>query len=192
MSKAMTTKTQDDNHSLTLNTFPGIYRWIHDGNGVFHYGRGALGGSGSGQHDAKQVAETVIQFGRDLPAIVSELERLGWQDVLVPLKRLIADKEKQALAKRIEYLKSEIASLRAFMDKHKGWDYEQFRCKVYDDLVAANGGKINEDDVSVRRMHYAAMSMLGTAERLEWAEKELAKLENVKLDSQSTQGTLDE
>ena len=171
--------------SFSLATSPGMIKWTRNEDGSFSFRHGMLGGSGSGVCDVESVADRIASSymnpDRDDELIIyNELVKLGWQDVLVRVKQLQWEAGRVERTAAAAELKDQIKELTRFIRKHRGWTYEQYRNLAYAEHVAANGGKVVEGEVSVRRLHMAAQYMQSAPERLQEAKNELSELEGVK------------
>jgi len=140
--------------------------FVREPDGTYSYGAFVLGGGGSGKCTVEEIARELVNrlHGEDIESILTEL---GWRDVLAEFSRLLAVKREQALLdqhqKQIERLKF----LEEFYNEHKDHDYSWWCNDIYERMQSQPG--FNEEDVSVRRIHYAAMhkiSMIREYERL--------------------------
>ena len=166
--------------SLRISTSPGFIRWTPRPDGKFSFGSFILGGNSSGQCDAKSVAEKLHRTAsHNYSAIIPALMRMGWTNVLdqiIPLER-------EKLRQEIANLKDGADNLQSYSDAHEGKedDYWYFRRLVYEEIVARLGREPewDEEEGSVRRMHYAACNMMGSLRKRSETEKEIKELEDL-------------
>lgn len=161
-----------------IRTFPGGMRWTRDPDGGFSYASFVSGGCGAGHCDAEAVAKRVLSCVPDLQSELIRLKTLGWDDVVEALTRQAANKAQEGRLLKVVSLRKQIEGLQEFVDEHRGWDYWKFRKYVWDDLVRASGGVVDENEISVRRMHYAAQHLVASPRRLEELKAQLIEVEN--------------
>jgi len=154
----------NDNHKLFIKLSPGAITYTKSENGEYEYRAGALGGSGGGSSNAKEIAKRLEKHDDHL-GILALLNQLGWSDVVAELKRLLSAQPPKPT--RLEVVEKEIQSLRYYYAEHKDHDYWWFRYKIYDDIVSTLSDPTDESDISVRRMHYAANAAIGQLRKYE-------------------------
>mgnify|MGYP003390260235 CR=1 FL=1 len=152
-------------------------RWTRDPDGGFSYAFFVSGGCGTGHCDAEAVAKRVLSCVPDLQPELIRLKTLGWDDVVEALTRQAAIKAQEDRLLKVDSLRKQIKGLQEFVDEHRGWDYWQYREYVWDGIVRASGGVVDEKEISVRRMHYAAQHLFASPRRLEELKAQLLEVE---------------
>ena len=161
----------EPNYQFKLRTSPGLISWAREEEGHYSYDHGVLGGIRWGRHSSKEVADYIFRHSQ--LTRVNELCLLGWDDVIAELDKLQIAGD----VIKLNELRQQAIDLRLYIDEHKNWDYWLFRRHIYDDLKRSCGDSFDEADVSVRRMHYAALHALAAPDRLKEIERQMLNLE---------------
>jgi hypothetical protein len=157
--------------TLFVKGSPGGYWYTKISSRKYEYRSFILGGCGSGDTTASQIAERLLRKEYSTDLVSKVLKELGWSDVLGICEN--AWTEANSPETRIKELEKELRQLRPFL-KFKDKDYQWWREYLYNRLQSQPD--FNPDEVSIRRLHQAALFYLGRNARYTEIKNELEKL----------------
>jgi len=164
--------------TLRVRVWRGICWFYRMSDDIYRYDCKAFGQSGSGAISPSEVAKRIWENQRSQNSLAI-LTELGWSDVAASYKAIEDEENNRAFEIKKETLRSRIVSLEPLWKEHRDKDYWWWRKVVYEELKSSPD--FDPEEVSIRRMHYAAIYYVALMRDFEKLKQTLADLEEGKV-----------